>query len=158
STVGGAADGVLGFYTTSGEITLIQGWDWYAGAAANTVGTGRYDFQTVVTHELGHALGLGHSADSSSVLYGTVAAGVARRTLTVGDLNVRNSDDGADGLHAAVAPTAVGVPARVDSFPRADITVTPGHDMLAGWRGIDLLVGWAGRQSAAGSPVAGDPF
>src|SRR5207302_1217179 len=56
TAVGGYADGVLGCETEAGEITLVQGWDWFAGADPRAIGVGQYDFQTVVTHELGHAL------------------------------------------------------------------------------------------------------
>src|SRR5205085_677277 len=73
SAIGGYTDGVLGVFIASpnlSEITLIQGWDWYAGADPIQVGAGQYDLQTIVTHELGHALGLGHSSDTSSVMYG----------------------------------------------------------------------------------------
>ena len=51
-----------------GTIILVQGWNWYSGADAAAVGRDQYDFQTVVTHELGHALGLGHNVDTSSVM------------------------------------------------------------------------------------------
>ena len=85
---GGAPEGVLGSTKTSGEITLVQGWDWFAGADASAIQPGQYDFQTVVTHELGHALGLGHRADSSSVMYPTLEPTDARRVLTAADLAV----------------------------------------------------------------------
>ena len=55
---------MLGCYNgPNSEITLLQGWNWYAGADPSQIGAGQYDFETTVTHELGHALGLGHSAD-----------------------------------------------------------------------------------------------
>ena len=59
SAAGGLVDGVLGCTTDWGEITLIQGWNWYAGADAAQIAGSQYDFQTIVTHELGHVLGLG---------------------------------------------------------------------------------------------------
>jgi hypothetical protein len=102
SPVGGYADGILGcFDPAAGQITLLQGWDWYAGADPTQVGAGQYDFQTTVTHELGHALGLGESDDPTSAMYGTLAPGTAVRTLTTADLNVPYDESGADAQRAA---------------------------------------------------------
>jgi hypothetical protein len=106
SAVGGYADGVLGCTTDAGQITIINGWNFYAGSDATGIGSGQYDFETVVTHELGHAIGLGHSADSTSVMYATLSTATVNRTLTAADLNVPDSDTtGACGLHAAIIPT-----------------------------------------------------
>jgi hypothetical protein len=105
SAVGGHADGVLGCTTDAGAITLIQGWNWYTGSDASAIGASQYDFQTIVTHELGHALGLGHSSEGGSVMYATLGSGSARRSLAVADLNIPDSDNGACGLHAATMPT-----------------------------------------------------
>jgi hypothetical protein len=115
SAAGGYAEGVLGCFTNTGEITLIQGWNWYAGVDPAAIGAGQYDFQTIVTHELGHALGLGHSTDAGSVMYVTLDTGAVRRTMTVADLNLRDSGSGADALRAvpvqAIAAYAAMMPA-----------------------------------------------
>jgi uncharacterized repeat protein (TIGR01451 family) len=104
SAVGGFAQGVLGCYTTTGTITLIQGWNWYAGSDPTQIGANQYDFQTTVTHELGHALGLGESADAASAMYGTLAPGTTLRTLTPTDLNVPYDEGYADSQRAALPP------------------------------------------------------
>jgi hypothetical protein len=114
SPVGGYADGVLGCTTDGGQITIIGGWNFYAGSDATQIGSGQYDFQTVVTHELGHALGLGHSANGASVMYATLNTGTANRVLTGADLNVADCDtSGACGLHAkmiTISTAKVSVP------------------------------------------------
>jgi hypothetical protein len=99
SASGSAADGVLG--CENGGITIVTGWNWYTAADPSAVGAGQYDFETIVMHELGHALGLGHSANANSVMSATLASGTAHRTLFVADLNIPDVTAGACALHAA---------------------------------------------------------
>jgi hypothetical protein len=103
SAVGGYANGVLGCTNGGQEITLITDWNWYAGADVSAIGSNQYDFETVVTHELGHALGLGHNTNAGSVMNATLSAGAVNRALSVADLNIADTDAGPSGLHAATA-------------------------------------------------------
>ena len=97
---GGVADGVLGCYADGSEITLVLGWDWYAGSDPAAIGAGQYDFQSILTHELGHALGMGHNPDPKSVMNATLASGVVRRTLAATDLNIGHADYTPEALRA----------------------------------------------------------
>jgi hypothetical protein len=112
SACGGAESGVLGCYNQlNSEITLIQGWNWYAGVDPTQIGSGQFDFETTVTHEFGHALGLGHSTNLNSPMYESLPPGVANRIVTTQDLNIPDPPDGADPqkarAHRPVGPTAV---------------------------------------------------
>jgi hypothetical protein len=105
--------------TVAGHVTLLTGWNWYTGSDPSAIGSGQYDFESIVMHELGHAIGLGHSGDGGSVMYPYLASGQARRVVTTQDLSVLDSggtapaallaapwrdtpSDGGPRLHAAV--------------------------------------------------------
>jgi hypothetical protein len=110
SALGGYTNGILGcFDPTAGQITMIQGWNWYAGSDATQIGSSQYDFQTTVTHELGHALGLGESTNAASAMYGTLATGTTIRTLTTADLNIPDMETAADAQRAAIIPPQAAV-------------------------------------------------
>jgi hypothetical protein len=52
---GGFADGVLGLTTDTGQITLVNGWNFYFDSDAAQTDPGPYDIEKLVMHELGHA-------------------------------------------------------------------------------------------------------
>ena len=140
STVGGYGDGILGCYNTTGEITLIQGWNWYAGSDPTQIGSNQYDLQTTVTHELGHALGLGESDNPTSAMYGTLSPGTAIRTLTTADLNIPYDEGAADPQRAAQLPAVDAVSgSQTLTFPWIAVnTVNPtvvSAGSTAGWNG-----------------------
>jgi hypothetical protein len=88
SACGGMSNGVLGCCNApNAEITMIQGWNWYAGADPSQIGAGHYDFETIGTRELGHALGLGYSSDPGLPMYESLAAGATAGSVTVQDLD-----------------------------------------------------------------------
>jgi hypothetical protein len=104
SVIGGAADGVLGVTQVGGRITIVTGWNYYLGSDATGIAADQFDFQTVVSHELGHAIGMGHSTDGGSVMYPTLGTTETRRQLTDSDINALHvTEDGSpEPLMAAV--------------------------------------------------------
>lgn len=74
---------------------------------------GRYDIASTILHELGHAAGLGHSAQSTSVMYPTLPAATAKRSLTADDIS---------GLQAAYPG---GAPATPTATPTTVVQLPP---------------------------------
>jgi hypothetical protein len=135
SDIGGVAQGVLGV-TEGRDITIINGWNYFV-ADTGTIGSAQYDFQTVVTHELGHALGLGHSPDTASVMYPYLAAGPIRRFLTTKDVASigQEVETGAPeplmALPVAQGDARLATPiGRMDSRPIVPLTGSPVRDLM----------------------------
>jgi hypothetical protein len=55
-------------------------------STAETTPANHYDLWSTVLHEMGHAAGLGHTQDTSAVMYASLKAGHQRRTLTDDDI------------------------------------------------------------------------
>ena len=56
--------------------------------STGTPSSTQYDLQSVITHEVGHALGLGHPDDTerTAVMYKSFSPGETRRTLSSDDI------------------------------------------------------------------------
>jgi hypothetical protein len=152
SAAGSAADGVLGCYSNTGEITILQGWNWYDGADPTQIGANQYDFQTVMTHELGHALGLGGNSNPNSPMYEILATAIVRRTPGLADLNIPEAPDGADAERAAdlsVSPNRFVNVAIASWLTSEEAIARPG---LGRAHGLD----WASNQVVTGvTPLRG---
>jgi hypothetical protein len=118
TSIGGVDQGVLGVTLLGGEVTLVNGWNWYYGADPAQISPAQYDFQTVTTHELGHALGLGHSTDADSVMFPYLAPGQVRRTLTASDLSIIDADLNGAPEPLLAAPSREGL---VSAEPAAEL-------------------------------------
>lgn len=63
------------------ESHLLEGFNWnFSNDAPNAF---EFDFESIVLHELGHALGLGHVIDEEDVMHFAIANGQMRRNPTM---------------------------------------------------------------------------
>lgn len=76
-----------------GDVHINHDKVWVDVAAG---GSGGFDLWSVVLHELGHSLGLGHTADPSTIMYPFLSPNTARRTLAPDDIA---------GINALYGPT-----------------------------------------------------
>ncbi len=85
--------GVLGvtYLVTNGpnrecDMIMCTGWDWNCGPGPT--GWSEIDIQSVVCHELGHVLGLGHSSYTAATMYAYMNYGDdSKRTLHFDDID-----------------------------------------------------------------------
>jgi hypothetical protein len=90
------------------DVILVEGWDWYTGARPRGIGANQFDYQSAVTHELGHMLGLpDQDHATSSVMFHELDAGQVRRNLSGSDINALDRLYGDDQ-----DPTPVGLSRR----------------------------------------------
>lgn len=115
------------------DMQIDPEWSWTTGSAINV------DVQSVVLHELGHALGLSHSDNSAAVMFASYCSGCNHRTLHADDIAGLTSLYGGGGAAsptptrtptatptAAATATATATPTRTPTAtPTATATATP---------------------------------
>lgn len=113
--------------TYNDETGEIYDADIEVNAANNTVTISddpqkvQYDLQAILTHEVGHFIGVAHSSESSAVMFASYSPGsMAQRTL---------SDDDVDAV-CAIYPPNSGVACNVE--PRGGFSATCGSVEKAG--------------------------
>jgi hypothetical protein len=161
-----------------GTITLdsdAAGWRWfvdatpdddseYAGSGTQLVavdkmglaGT-RIDLLTVVTHELGHQIGLSDTyapGETDELMYGTIGAG--ERRLPGGDDLVHAADAPVTGAFA-FAPISLGTiePSRVVVVEWRHTVDAPGEDRLAGYWSGQSIVAYDGATTVLSNSEGG---
>ncbi len=95
----------------------------YTLSTAATVPPGGYDFESIVTHETGHFLGMAHSQDTQATMYAHYAPGSENmRGLTEDDV------DGICGIYSPDGMRHVSADASVTgTLPEATCDPTPRH-------------------------------
>lgn len=73
------------WYVNELDIEADSTRNWYYGNGS--IGGSQYDFQSVVSHELGHGHQLGHVIASSEMMHYSIANGQKKNTLSTNDLN-----------------------------------------------------------------------
>ena len=99
------------------DIKINDAYAWYA---AGSLSPAQFDLQSVVLHELGHWLGLGHDEDDQAVMYAEMAPGIVKRALFENDLQ------GIAALYPCAAGTACNPEAQADPPFIANPVATPG--------------------------------
>jgi len=116
---------------TEFDMQIDPAWNWTTGASP------QIDLQSVALHEFGHALGLGHSTDSSAVMYASYMSGTLKRTLQPDDLTGIRAVYG-----ASTQPPASGTPGSAPLSPPS-LALRPGANLLT----------WPGTTAAPGSAL-----
>jgi hypothetical protein len=100
------------------DLEMDPSWPWTTSTTNPDV-----DLQSVVTHELGHALGLAHSLDPAAVMFASYPHAAIRRDLT---------DDDRSAISAVYGAT----PSRPAPSTKAFLALSTGANLVT-WAGGD---------------------
>ena len=89
---------LTGYYHQEGSAYYIDDADIYTNTRYNYTSSreadgcsGEYDIDGIMTHEVGHVIGLGHSSVAGATMYPSVSAcNTAPRSLATDDINGKN--------------------------------------------------------------------
>lgn len=105
------------------DMQIDPDWNWTTGNSGIVI-----DLQSVVTHEFGHALGLGHSADSNAIMYASYGTGQNKRDPRPDDVAAITAIYGASAAtptpSPSPSPTATSTPTKTPT-PSPSPTSTP---------------------------------
>jgi hypothetical protein len=138
-------NGVLahGFYPPSdglsggglaGDIHFDDAETWNTAAVVPST---EYDLQTLAIHEIGHVLGLQHSAEPAAIMFGTFSLGTPKRTLHQDDI---------DGIRA-IYGQQTRVPHVQESRPAIAAANVLSAGLVPAFTGVDGPNSWVWRQS-----------
>ena len=139
NTVGETFYQYMGSTFTAAEIEFDTAENWTTNKAS--VGGNTVNFFATAVHEIGHALGLAHLSDPSSIMYPYVGA----TTLSAADIADIQTLYGASRV-VNTAPISNNSPtANADT-----LTGTAGNDTIFGLGGNDHISGLAGNDTITG--------
>lgn len=128
------------------DVRVSRGFSWSNGAAS-----GKYDIGTVVGHEVGHGIGLGHAPASSELMYYQIVSGSAMglgpgdrsglRALYESEIQLCAGEEITYDMN-----TGFGGPTAGDDV----ILGTPGDDVIDAGDGDDLICAGAGNDVVKG--------
>ena len=79
-----SSGGVIELYVEEVDIVMNDDYTWHYGDVS-TISPGEFDFYSVMLHEIGHALQLGHVIDTQKVMHFSIGAAQTNRDLAESD-------------------------------------------------------------------------